>query len=432
MNTIHDSLIRVAENRIRRNFDETKIEELANSIASKGLLHPVVLRKEDGQYYLVAGERRLRAMRWLHANEREFVCGGVPIELGHIPFMQLHELPPDLIREAELEENICRVDITWQEQARAVAELQRMRRQTNPEWTAKDTTREIAGEEADNATYQSIRRLGILGENLDKDIIARASSPAEAMKLLKRDADTKISKMFADYLGEQAIPEDNLHFKHASGISALQMVRDQIDCFVTDPPYGVGAEQFRNYNAIVKHEYSDSPEEFRGLMQRFAPVSYASAATQAHLYLFFDIRHWSFLQETFNAAGWVVWPWPIIWVKTGAGLAPDSTHAPSRQYETILFANKGRRPVTGLAPDVIQIKVDRAKLHAAQKPIALFEDLIRRSCSAGDVIADPFAGSATAVLAARNLGVTCYAYEIDEAIFKMGLARIATEETANG
>ena len=46
----------------RRTFDQAAIDELANSMASSGLLQPVVLRPlEAGSYQLIAGERRWRA-----------------------------------------------------------------------------------------------------------------------------------------------------------------------------------------------------------------------------------------------------------------------------------------------------------------------------------------------------------------------------------
>ena len=49
----------------RRNFDEEKLEELAQSIKEHGVLQAVVLSPtaEDGRYYLVAGERRCRAAK---------------------------------------------------------------------------------------------------------------------------------------------------------------------------------------------------------------------------------------------------------------------------------------------------------------------------------------------------------------------------------
>jgi ParB family chromosome partitioning protein len=48
----------------RSRFDDETLNELAASIATVGVLQPVVLsRHEDGSLYLIAGERRWRAAR---------------------------------------------------------------------------------------------------------------------------------------------------------------------------------------------------------------------------------------------------------------------------------------------------------------------------------------------------------------------------------
>src|SRR5215831_11255917 len=47
----------------RRNFPEETLRELAESIRASGVLQPVLLRRADGKYQLVAGERRLRAAK---------------------------------------------------------------------------------------------------------------------------------------------------------------------------------------------------------------------------------------------------------------------------------------------------------------------------------------------------------------------------------
>jgi len=50
----------------RREFDETQLQELANSIAASGLLQPVVVRpRPGGLHELIAGERRWRAVQRL-------------------------------------------------------------------------------------------------------------------------------------------------------------------------------------------------------------------------------------------------------------------------------------------------------------------------------------------------------------------------------
>ncbi|TVQ87295.1 MAG: ParB/RepB/Spo0J family partition protein [Deltaproteobacteria bacterium] len=45
----------------REHFEPAALQALANSIASHGVLSPLVVRREDGRYVLLAGERRLRA-----------------------------------------------------------------------------------------------------------------------------------------------------------------------------------------------------------------------------------------------------------------------------------------------------------------------------------------------------------------------------------
>lgn len=55
--------IRPNSNQPRKVFDEEKLEELAASIEAHGLIQPVVLRKSENGYEIVAGERRWRAAR---------------------------------------------------------------------------------------------------------------------------------------------------------------------------------------------------------------------------------------------------------------------------------------------------------------------------------------------------------------------------------
>jgi len=53
--------IRPNRSQPRRHFDERQIEELAESIRSKGVLLPLIVRRDSDGYVLVAGERRWRA-----------------------------------------------------------------------------------------------------------------------------------------------------------------------------------------------------------------------------------------------------------------------------------------------------------------------------------------------------------------------------------
>ncbi|HEX7907766.1 MAG TPA: ParB/RepB/Spo0J family partition protein [Paraburkholderia sp.] len=53
----------------RRVFPESKLQELAESIREIGLVQPVVVRRSQAAYELVAGERRWRAHKMLNAGE---------------------------------------------------------------------------------------------------------------------------------------------------------------------------------------------------------------------------------------------------------------------------------------------------------------------------------------------------------------------------
>jgi ParB family transcriptional regulator, chromosome partitioning protein len=57
------NLIKVNPNQPRKNFDETQIYELAESIRTHGLIQPITIRLMDNYYELIAGERRLRACK---------------------------------------------------------------------------------------------------------------------------------------------------------------------------------------------------------------------------------------------------------------------------------------------------------------------------------------------------------------------------------
>ncbi|MGB9663001.1 MAG: ParB/RepB/Spo0J family partition protein [Moorellaceae bacterium] len=89
----------------REEFDQEKLEELASSIRSHGVIQPVVVRPlGDGKYELVAGERRWRACR----------LAGLKV----IPAL-VRDLSEREVAEVALIENLQREDLNPIEEARA-------------------------------------------------------------------------------------------------------------------------------------------------------------------------------------------------------------------------------------------------------------------------------------------------------------------------
>jgi len=66
-NVAYVKTISILENRFqpRQNYDEAKLEDLKASIKEKGVLQPILVRKHENGYEVVAGERRLRAAKAL-------------------------------------------------------------------------------------------------------------------------------------------------------------------------------------------------------------------------------------------------------------------------------------------------------------------------------------------------------------------------------
>lgn len=87
----------------RKDFDETALSELADSIAQHGLIQPIVVKPNlDGRYSIIAGERRWRASRMAGLTE-------VPVVIK--------EADEQTLMEIALIENLQREDLNAVEEA---------------------------------------------------------------------------------------------------------------------------------------------------------------------------------------------------------------------------------------------------------------------------------------------------------------------------
>lgn len=133
----------------RKAFPEDELQSLAQSIQENGLLQPVTVRKVGSLYYLVAGERRLRACK---------IAG-----LRDIPAI-ITDCQAEDSAVLALLENIQRKDLQMFEQANAIMNLLR-------EW-------QITQEEA-------AKRLGISQSYLANKLRLLKLSPEEQAEILE-------------------------------------------------------------------------------------------------------------------------------------------------------------------------------------------------------------------------------------------------------
>ena len=410
-------------NRQRRHFDEGKLTSLANSIREKGLLHAVVLRN-DGKT-LAAGERRCRAVTMLAELFTGISYDGCRIPEGSIPFITLDELSEDDLVEVELEENILREDLTWQEEAHAIDTLHKLRlKQSSGTQTLKQTAEEMLGTSDIGAAPQKIRESIIIQEHIDDPDVQKAKSPKEAMKIIKKKAEQKLTDSLAENFNIADTPHvfncgDFRDFTHFIPTSS-------VDVICTDPPYGIGADNFGD-QADAEHTYDDSPEYFEEIITAFIIEANRVAKEKAHLYAFCDPRNFDFLAEKIRAHGWTVWATPLIWDK-GNGMLPQPEFGPRRNYESIVYAYRGAKCVTAVYGDVIQVAGLSAPKYGAQKPIEVYENLLRRSCKPGDTVWDAFVGTGPVFPAANRVGVRVVGTEMIPEKFNFAKLRMNKEE----
>src|SRR2546423_1622602 len=92
----------------RTHFDEGRLEELAQSIRSNGIVQPILVRRRGARYQLIAGERRWRAAQ--------------RAGLQRVPSV-VREIPDDKLLELALIENIQRQELNAIEEAHAYKRL---------------------------------------------------------------------------------------------------------------------------------------------------------------------------------------------------------------------------------------------------------------------------------------------------------------------
>lgn len=108
VNTLSVYLIDTNAEQPRKQFDEAKLVELATSIEQHGVVQPIIVKKSDERYKIIAGERRFRAARLAGLNE-------VPVIV--------RDLSEQEVLEVSLIENLQRENLNPVEEAQAIRAL---------------------------------------------------------------------------------------------------------------------------------------------------------------------------------------------------------------------------------------------------------------------------------------------------------------------
>lgn len=432
--TINIKVVKVPENRIRRTFPDKEEIELCDSIWRLGQLQPIVLYEQSGE--LVCGERRLRAMKRLEDDTKlveELTAVNGPshdftaylIANRAIWWVSRSSLTGIQLQEAELEENTRRLDLTWQEQARAKKALHALRQSQHGEggtgkagWTIKDTAAEIVGRAPTSSEQKKASDEILLADFLDDPMVAAAPDPKEAMKVVRQIAEAAERKRKAEAIDVSALKHTVIH---GDCYELPSSHTGRYSCIITDPPYG--RDMHKHSFDGPDHEYDDSREVFEHFVKTFPAFAHTLAAEQAHCYVFCDFLYYNELFASFEIAGWTVWPRPLIWDKGNIGSFGSADQGPRHCYDCVLFANKGKKPCTALYRDVIAVNQLTALKHPAGKPAEVYADLLKRSVAPGDHVLDPMVGGGTFFEACDKLKVFGTGVEVSEKYYHMAVEK---------
>ena len=142
-------------------MDDTRIDELARSIKSQGVIQPIVVRKADKGYEIIAGERRWRASQ--------------RAGLLKVPVV-VRDIPEDRLLAVALIENIQREDLNPIEEALAY------RRLADEYHLTQDQISDAVGK--DRSTVANVMRLLKLPLEVRENVGAGALSMGHARALL--------------------------------------------------------------------------------------------------------------------------------------------------------------------------------------------------------------------------------------------------------
>ncbi len=165
----------------RKHFDEVEIADLADSIREHGVLQPLVVRRVEDRFELIAGERRLRAAQAASWQR-------VPVQLREVTDQQMAELA--------IVENIQRKDLNALEKA---ASFQSYLQQY--QCTQEDLAKRI---HIDRSTIANLIRLLELPEQVKQMLVAGEITKGHARALLPLgEADQQVE--FAKRIGREGL-----------------------------------------------------------------------------------------------------------------------------------------------------------------------------------------------------------------------------------
>jgi DNA modification methylase len=276
-----------------------------------------------------------------------------------------------------------------------------------------------------DVSSETIRKVEKIEATASPEIKAKANtgqiSINEAYKEIKKEENEQLKTQKAIEIIEK-VYINNTNIYNGDCIEYIKTIKDKsIDCLITDPPYGVDI-QFGAYDNQLsrKIENDGNIEDALILLNEMLINVKSKLKEDAHIYIFCNWKIYpqfnQIISKHFQIKNL------IIWDKLFMGMG-DLKGNYSSSYEMIVFAG-GNREFLTRPKNIIQCRFSDERFHNTQKPVELIKQLIDNSTNVNETIFDPFLGSGSTVVAAKEMKRNFIGCEIDEQNYKITLKRL--------
>lgn len=188
---------------------------------------------------------------------------------------------------------------------------------------------------------------------------------------------------------------------------------EKCSLLLSDPPYGMDFKSGHVDKSKWDKINNDKIEDTISILDAAFSEAKKHLLPDAHVYIFGNPNEIENIKplfcKYFNLKNILIWDREVI------GMGDLKTYG--RSYDVVYFGyNEVWRDLNGTRDrDILRFtRVAPNNLqHPTEKPLDILEYIIRKSTSEGDYILDPFAGSCTTLLAAKNQFRNAYGFELE-------------------
>jgi hypothetical protein len=302
----------------------------------------------------------------------------------------------------ELEENIKRKNLSWQEECLSVHELYDIQSslfeptEDKKSWSREDTA-DILGYSHDYVD----ERLGIIEEaKKENSDIMKSQDFSTAKNFVRKKFERSIAFQVLTEFGkveQQSVINANFH-EWAATYSGPKF--NFLHC---DFPYGINTDKRQQGNAVLMHGgYDDSKDIYWNLLRVLCDNLNKLCTDSAHIMFWFSMHYYADTLKFFaQHSDFKIDPFPLMWLKSdNSGIINDPDRGPRRIYETCLFGSRGDRKIVQSVSNAIAKLTDRSD-HMSIKPEPVLDHFFRMFVDESTAMLDPTCGSGTALRAAE-------------------------------